>query len=143
MSTDYLVYIGVGAIFFLIFLHWLYCYIKVEYRKYDEEETLKEKIVEFRAKIKQAQEHFRLNYDPNVFKTVKLNLDFCIRLILNKDIKSQANYFEKLYNALYETGYRLKTKYDDVVYIIAPLKNLREELFIELTDYIKENSEGL
>ena len=136
-------YIGMGSIIFIIIGFCLFFYINSQYKKYDEIETLKEHIVEWRVNIKKALEHFRLNYDPNVYNHIKLNVDFCIQLILKKDFNNQVLFLEKLFNTLFETGYRLKTKYDDVVYIISPLKNLREELVIELTDYIKENSEGL
>lgn len=129
-----------SIIFGILFFLW----IRSKYREYDRKETLKENVAEMRAQIKMAQDYFRQKYDHNVYNNIKLNLDFCLKLILKKDIEDQHKYLEELYRSLYELGYRLRTRYDDVVYILAPLKNFREKLAEEFIDYLKEHSdEGL
>lgn len=135
----------IGSIIFLstLFITISAFYIRSEYKKFTYKEDLKDQILSYRAKIKQAQDYFRNNYDSNVYNNIKLNLDFCLKLILNKDSEGQKFYLDKLFKILYEVGYRLKTKYDDVNYILQPMKSLREELITELTDYIKENSDDL
>jgi len=130
-----------GSTFFVAYL--LFLYIRKMYREYDRKETIKENITEYRAQIKMALDYFRVTYEHNVYNNIKTNSDFCLKIIYNKNIEDQLKYMEKLYNTLYETGFRLKTRFDDVNYILAPMKNLREELFVEQMDFIKENSEGL
>ena len=130
-----LIYFATGSIIFIVFC---YFYIKYKYKKYDEIETLKETIVIERAKIKDALEFFKNTYDYHVFSSIKNNVDLCLEIILNKKYEYQIIYLKKLFDKLFETGYRLKTNYDDPMYIIMPLKNFREELAQELIDYIKD-----
>lgn len=132
--------LSVSIFFGILFFLW----IRSRYREYDRKETLKENVIEMRAQIKMAQDYFRQKYDHNVYNNIKLNLDFCLKLILKKDIEDQYKYLEELYKSLYELGHRLQTRYDDVVYILAPLKNFREKLAEEFIDYLKKHSdEGL
>jgi hypothetical protein len=119
-----------------------YFYIKYKYKKYDEIETLKETIIIERAKIKDALEYFKNTYEHHVFSSIKNNIDLCLEIILNKTYENQIIYLKKLFDKLYETGYRLKTNYDDPMYIIMPLKNFREELAQEVIDYIKDATRG-
>jgi hypothetical protein len=134
-----LIYIAIGSIFFIVFS---YFYVKYKYKKYDENETLKENIVIERAKIKDALEYFKNTYDYHVFNSIKTNVDLCLEIILNKNYEYQITYLKKLFDKLFETGYRLKTNYDDPMYIIMPLKNFREELAQEVIDYIKDATRG-
>ena len=138
----------IGSMFFgtiAILIFFLFLYIRSEYREFDRRETLKERILRKRAEIKSAQDYFRETYEHNVYSSIKVSLDFCIRLILNKSPEEQLEGLENLYEVLYETGYRLKKDYADVNYILAPLVNFRTKLFEEQMDFIKENSpeEGL
>lgn len=131
-----------GSIFLLLFIYSIIAYIKRAYREYDRRETLKETKVEYRAKIKQAEDYFRNTYNNNVYLNVKTNIDFCLKIIYNRSkIEDQIKGLKNLYDILYETGYRLKVRYDDVNFIITPLKNLRGKLFEEQMDFIKNNSE--
>ena len=137
-----------GSIFFgtvAILIYFLFLYIRSEYREYDRRETLKEDILKERAKVKKLQDYFRETYEHNVYSSIKVSLDFCIKLIYNKSPEEQLEGLKNLYEVLYETGYRLKRDYADVNYILAPLVNFRTKLFEEQMDYIKENSpeEGL
>jgi hypothetical protein len=134
-----LIYFATGSIIFIVFS---YFFIKYKYKKYDEIETLKEAIVVERAKIKDALEFFKNTYDYHVFISIKNNVDLCLELILNKKYEYQITYLKKLFDKLFETGYRLKTNYYDPMYIITPLKNFREELAQELIDYIKDAERG-
>lgn len=139
-----LYYIGIGSIVFVLggcFITFLY--IRNRYRKFDEIETTKEEIVKIRAKIKESQEYFKNNYEIHVYRMIKTNIDLCMEMILNKNLGEQIEWLNSLYNNLYETGYRLKTNYDNPVYIIAPLKNFREKLAEELIDYLKDVERGL
>ncbi len=137
-----------GSIFFgtiAILIFFLFLYIRSEYREYDRRETLREDILRQRASIKKIQDYLRENYDHNVYSSLKISLDFCIKLIYNKSLEEQLEGLKNLHEVLYETGYRLKKDYADVNYILAPLVNLRTKLFEEQMDFIKENSpeEGL
>jgi hypothetical protein len=134
-----LIYFATGSIIFIVFS---YFFIKYKYKKYDEIETLKEAIVVERAKIKDALDFFKNTYDYHVFISIKNNVDLCLELILNKKYEYQITYLKKLFDKLFETGYRLKTNYYDPMYIITPLKNFREELAQELIDYIKDAERG-
>jgi hypothetical protein len=134
-----LIYFATGSIIFIVFS---YFYIKYKYKKYDEIETLKETIIIERAKIKDALEYFKNTYEHHVFSSIKNNIDLCLEIILNKTYENQIIYLKKLFDKLYETGYRLKTNYDDPMYIIMPLKNFREELAQEVIDYIKDATRG-
>ena len=137
-----LIYFATGSIIFIIFSIFIYYYVKCKYKKYDEIETLKEKIIDERAKIKQALDYFKNTYEHHVFVSIKTNVDLCLEIILNKTYKYQITYLKKLFDKIFETGYRLKTNYDDPMYIITPLKNFREELAQELIDYIKDVERG-
>jgi hypothetical protein len=137
-------YIGIGFIIFVLggcFIAFLY--IRNRYMKFDETETTKEEIVKIRAKIKESQEYFKNNYEVHVYRMIKLNIDLCMEMILNKKLEEQVDCLNGLYNNLYETGYRLKTNYDSPNYVIAPLKNFREKLAEELIDYLKDVERGL
>ena len=132
----------IGSIFFgtvaiLVFI--LFLHVRSEYREFDRKETLKERILEERKRIRELQDRFRLTYDHNVYSSVKVSLDFCQKMILNKSPEEQLPNFRDLFEVLYETDYRLKKDYADVNYILAPLVNLRTRLFEEQMDYIKEN----
>lgn len=133
-----IVYITAGSIFFLGFGIFSFFYIKAKYKEFETNELLKEQIVKMRVNIKESQDYFRTNYNSDVYKMIKANIDLCLELILNKKLKYQLTYLEQLYKTLYETGYRLKTNYDDPIYIITPLKNFRAKLGEELIDYIKD-----
>jgi hypothetical protein len=137
-----LIYFATGSIIFIIFSISIYSYVKYKYKKYDEIETLKEKIIDERVKIKQAIDYFKNTYEHHVFVSIKTNVDLCLEIILNKTHENQIIYLKKLFDKLFETGYRLKTNYDDPMYIIMPLKNFREELAQELIDYIKDVERG-
>jgi hypothetical protein len=133
-----------GSIIFLAVFGAIFAYfIRKSYVKFDEIETQKEKIIEIRAKIKESLTYFKANYEHHVHNSIKLNVDLCLEIILNKNLADQIMLLESLYEKLYETGYRLKMKYDDPVYILAPLKNFREELAEELIDYLKDVERGL
>lgn len=131
-----------GSMFFgtvAILMFFLFLYVRSEYREFDRRETLKEGILEERAKVKKLQDHFRETYEANVYSSIKVSLDFCIRLIYNKSPEEQLEGLKNLYEVLYETDYRLRKDYADVNYILAPLVNLRTKLFEEQMDFIKEN----
>jgi hypothetical protein len=133
-----MIYYITGSIIFICCVLIGFFYIKFKYKKFIETETLKEEIIKIRAKIKNAQEYFKNTYDHHVFFMIKTNIDLCLEIILNKNLNHQLVYLSKLYEKLYETGYRLKLNYDNPTYIISPLKNFREELAQELIDYIKD-----
>ncbi len=117
-----------------------FLYIRSSYREYDRKESLKENILKERARIKQVQDYLRSSYEPNVYSSLKISLDFCLKMIYNKSLEEQLVCLKSLYEVLYETTYRLKKDYADVNYILAPLVNFRSRLFEEQMDYIKENS---
>lgn len=133
----------VGSIIFgtLLLLSYIaFLYIRSSYREYDRIENLKENILKERARIKQVQDYLRSSYEPNVYSSLKISLDFCLKMIYNKSLEEQLVCLKSLYEVLYETTYRLKKDYVDVNYILAPLVNFRSRLFEDQMDYIKENA---
>jgi hypothetical protein len=133
----------IGSIIFgvvILISYLIFLYIRSLYREYDRKETLKEKVLNYRVQIKQAQDYFRKTYEHNIYASLKVSIDFCLKLIYNKSLEDQVKNLETLYKVLYEVGCRLKKDYTDVNYILAPLIHFRSKLFEEQMDYIKENS---
>ena len=118
-----------------------YYYIKNKYREFCIMKDQEEAIDKLKDQIKEGLKYFKSNYDNSVYSNIKIKTDFCFKLIDNKNLDEKLIYFKKLFDMLYETGVRLKTKYDDVVYITSPLNNLKNDLVEEHLDYLKEHSD--
>lgn len=137
----------IGSVIFPFFLIGTFLYIRMKYREYDLRETKKEQIEIIKKKIDSARAYFRKNYnndfDHTVWDNISIKIDFCLKLISRRSIDDQVILLDKLFSMCYETGVRLKTNYDDVVYITAPLNNLKDDLVQYHLNYIKDSLEGL
>lgn len=110
-----------------------YYYIKNKYREFCIRKDKEEAVDKIKGQIKEGLKYFKTNYDNTVYSNIKIKTDFCFKLIDNKSLDEKLIYFKKLFDMLYETGVRLKTRYDDVVYITSPLSNLMKNILEELT----------
>lgn len=131
-----------GSIAFLafsVFLVFSFLYVRSRYREYDRIETEKEKIEFVKLKIDSAIAYFRKNYDQSVRDNVITKVDFCKKLISKRKLDEQAFLLERLFSMCYETGSRLRTNYDDVNYIVAPLNNITEELVQYHVRFLKDH----
>lgn len=123
----------------------LFFYIRVKYREYDENETLKEQNGIWKNRINEALKFFRDNYNDDLnhsaYDNVRIKTDFILKLISKKNsLKDQNHYYNMLFSMLYETAARMKTEID-VKKILSPLTGLYEELVTEHLNYLKENSD--
>ena len=133
-----------GSVVFLAVV--AYFVIRHYYRIYDAEQTRLETLEFLKAKVKSARDYFRATYandfDRTVWENLKTNIDFCENLVDKKEpMDVKIKYYDRLYQTCYEVGYRLKTKFDDVSYILAPFRNFRNELVEDVLDFIKKNSD--
>lgn len=122
-----------------------YLRIKHLYGVYDNNKTLEEEIDLLKLKIKGADDYFYKNYNTDfnssVYNNIKTKLDFCTKLIEKEENKDKLLHYNQLFNNLYETGYRLKTNFDNVHYVIAPLTEFYKNLVKEHIEFIKNNME--
>lgn len=133
-----------GSIVFLAVTAYLsFLYIRMKYREYDMVETEKEKISFIKAKLDSASAYFRKNYDHTVGDNVIPKIDFCRKLISKRKLEEQASLLDRLFSMCYETGTRLKTNYDDVNYIVAPLNGITEELVTYHVKFLKDHIDDI
>jgi len=117
--------IVIGSIFFGLYINNLY-------KKYDQKESLKEEIDGLKKSVDEAMRYFEQTYcndfDHTVYETLRIKVNFITKIIRNKSLEEQKTYYKKLYERLYETGYRLKTDFYNVEKIILPLSSLIKEI---------------
>ena len=134
--------IFLGYIFSYYLIKYLINEIKYRYRKFDEEETMKEDIRNEIKKIKAFKLYIRDTYQQEVFRDISTKIDFALDLLSHrKIIKERYDLTKELYAQCYETGIRLRQKFDDVQYICSPLSNFSEKLVYHVIDYIKEHTQ--
>lgn len=142
MNTTILIIIGV--IVTILAIGTFSCFsIHKAYIEYDRRKTKEEELEILKKSIKSAKEYFRKTYDNDldsaVWTNVKENANFISQLIENKTIDEQLEYYDKLFKMMYETGIRLKKDFNNVQYIMQPLKTLRDELVEEHIEFLKNN----